>query len=69
MNVLSQNPEIEGVDIYRYQSWTYPESVQATRSVGVQTVPHFHLIFCCVTSKTGRTDQASQEPVARNFRS
>ena len=39
MNVLSQNPEIEGVDIYRYKVGPYPESVQATRSVGVQTVP------------------------------
>lgn len=29
LDALSKRPEIEGVDIYRYEAWSYPESVPA----------------------------------------
>ena len=60
MNALSQNPDIEGVDLYRFHTWAYPKSAPA--SEGLPHGAHNRLI-----SKTADLLAANQVQVTIEY--
>ena len=60
LNALSQNPDIEGVDLYRYQAWAYPESAPAAE--GLPHGAHNTLV-----SKTADLLASHQVPVTIEY--